>query len=186
MTSNDVDSEDADEELVDDAECVLCARRGRMQRARCCGALMCSNAELYEPMSYSRGFCRRSHTRYTMCGFHHEQKHSKTHGWATCDTCVHGVVCPTGAHRANAVWRSTNGFNSAPPPPPRFLGDYAAVCDECKRPFLPDDGFSQNLRKDTVTCRRCAPYVPRFNVVTVGATGADLACRIARKLRADE
>ncbi len=40
-------------------------------------------------MSYSRDFCERSHTRYTLCGNHGVESYcDRTKDWRECEGCV--------------------------------------------------------------------------------------------------
>jgi hypothetical protein len=43
-----------------------------MTRTRCCHRVVCDSERQYQLLSFSRDFCPRNHTKYTLCGNHHK------------------------------------------------------------------------------------------------------------------
>ena len=69
----------------DAPRCGLCGKRGRLVRTECCGQWICDDEDKYVLFSYARNSCHRNHRRYTLCGFHHVERHSGD--WQTCPKC---------------------------------------------------------------------------------------------------
>ena len=71
--------------------CGLCGnRKGPFIRTECCNRLVCDDEGSYRMMSYSRIHCHRNHMRYSLCAYHHSEKHRGR--WQKCAKCkeLHG------------------------------------------------------------------------------------------------
>ena len=135
-----------------DDVCGICGSKSNLERTPCCGNWICNNEEEYVMFSYSRQYCNRSHRRYTMCGYHHNEGHDGD-DWRTCEECKTGMM-DDGARS----WYSTNGYNFTP----GFFSAYpkgsmiTAECGQCKgRMATGFEGHSYNPGVGTV-CMRCA------------------------------
>lgn len=56
--------------------CGLCGATGRLTRTECCGNWICDDEDQYQLFFYARNSCFRNHRRYTLCGYHHAERHS--------------------------------------------------------------------------------------------------------------
>ena len=75
-----------------DDRCNICGAKEDLVKTECCGITLCDTEyKSYQMGSYSREFCRRSHTRYTMCAFHKSARHEEDYGcvedWRNCGEC---------------------------------------------------------------------------------------------------
>ncbi len=65
--------------------CGLCGKRGKLTRTECCGNWICDDEDKYVLFSFARNSCHRNHRRYTLCGFHHTERHEGR--WQDCAVC---------------------------------------------------------------------------------------------------
>lgn len=65
--------------------CTACGRRGEVKPSECCGLLFCAGGSPFSPYASPLAHCERSHSRYTVCGYHHGQGHAGP--WANCEVC---------------------------------------------------------------------------------------------------
>jgi len=65
--------------------CGLCARTGNLTKTECCDQWICDDEDNYVLFSYARNSCSRNHTRYTLCGFHSNERHRGA--WQDCNKC---------------------------------------------------------------------------------------------------
>jgi len=134
--------------------CFICGAGGsevKLGRTDCCNLPVCDNEEEYQMFSYSRDFCKRSHSRYTSCGFHHNNRHAGD--WRECTKCDDELPQDTSGVRS---WYSTNGFNVTPALE-RCLtqGSYLTKpCSGCKGRIMPGhDG--EIFAYGKTYCARC-------------------------------
>jgi hypothetical protein len=83
--------------------CELCGRRKTpLVRTDCCGRMVCDDWAQRD-LGMRRSRCRRSHERYTLCGFHHAERH-RGH-WKSCRACGKSFEVEM------YVWYGTNRHN---------------------------------------------------------------------------
>jgi len=118
--------------------------------------------------SYSRDFCMRSHRRYTMCGFHYNERHRGL-DWRQCPACKD-------MNKSDPSY-SENGYNVTPrldrpkgecmcvrarggaqqltacARAPRYSTVKCAKCPN--RIYTAQEGYS-NSAQGGITCTRCS------------------------------
>lgn len=116
--------------------CGLCGKTKKpRQKTECCGNWICGDESDYIMFSYARNICVRNHRRFTLCGYHHTEKHSGD--WKTCKKCRADFEHELEMY----VWYGTNEYNFEKlPDPPAFKPTFCAKCG--KRIILPDGGYS--------------------------------------------
>jgi hypothetical protein len=117
----------------------------------CCNASVCDNEEEYVMFSYSRDLCKRSHSRYTSCGFHHTEGHEGD--WRVCSKC------PNSGEGGNSrSWYATNGFNVTPVLEADIpQGSHITKpCDGCKRRITPGHDGETCHPDGRNTCTSCS------------------------------
>jgi hypothetical protein len=87
----------------DASRCRLCGKRGRLIRTECCGQWICDDEHKYVLFSYARNSCHRNHRRYTLCAYHHNERHAGT--WQACPKCRADFLTEI------YVWYGTNEYN---------------------------------------------------------------------------
>jgi len=125
--------------------CGLCGKsRKPRERTDCCGNWVCGNESDYVMFSYARNICSRNHRRFTLCGYHHTEKHKGD--WKTCKKCRVAFELEM------YVWYGTNEYNFEKlPNPPAFEPTYCSKCG--RRIILPDGGYSELC--DVYRCDDC-------------------------------
>ncbi len=66
-------------------KCGLCGKTKEVTKTDCCNQWICNDSNKYVMFSYARNSCYRNHSRFTLCGFHHNENHQGD--WKTCDMC---------------------------------------------------------------------------------------------------
>jgi hypothetical protein len=66
--------------------CGLCGKTKNLIKTDCCGNWICDDEHNYVMFSYARNSCQRNHDRYTLCSYHHHEKHEGD--WKTCKECL--------------------------------------------------------------------------------------------------
>jgi hypothetical protein len=66
-------------------KCGLCGKTTKLTKTECCNQWICDDEDQYVIFSFTRNSCYRNHRRYTLCGYHHTEKHSGD--WKTCSEC---------------------------------------------------------------------------------------------------
>ena len=127
-----------------DRKCGLCGKAGRLTTTECCGQVICDDEHTYKLFTYARNSCSRNHRRYTICGFHHAERHGGP--WAECTTCPSEI--PTEMY----VHYGTNEYNFVRlENPPTFD---PTRCSRCNNVIdLSAGGYSR--RGDALSCYRC-------------------------------
>src|ERR687887_2347938 len=65
--------------------CGLCGETVNLTKTDCCGQWICDDEDQYLMFSYARNSCSRNHWRYTLCGYHYNERHNGD--WRECDEC---------------------------------------------------------------------------------------------------
>lgn len=127
--------------------CGLCGKSKKPRyKTECCGNWICGDESEYVMFSYSRDICSRNHRRFTLCGFHHTEKHKGD--WKTCKKCREDFKHELEMY----VWYGTNEYNFEKlENPPKFTRTHCAGCDKIIR--LPDGGYSS--LKGIYVCDEC-------------------------------
>ncbi len=83
--------------------CGLCGKKTNLIQTDCCGNWICNDTHKYRPFSYARNSCFRNHDRYTLCSYHHTEKHAGN--WKDCAECRQSFQTEI------YVWYGTNEYN---------------------------------------------------------------------------
>ncbi|OGP46792.1 MAG: hypothetical protein A3K30_07015 [Deltaproteobacteria bacterium RBG_13_51_10] len=125
--------------------CGLCGKTGKLTNTDCCGNWICDDEHRYVLFSYARNSCDRNHRRYTLCGYHHVEKHDGD--WKECSECRESFG------NEMYVWYGTNGYNFEKlPNPPSFAPTKCSKCGIVIK--LGTDSFTQS--GDEYWCKICA------------------------------
>lgn len=158
-TYDDGDNDEDDPSIDRTDTCKLCSKGWsdvNLRRTNCCKQVVCNNDDEYQMFSYSRKFCNRSHDRYTLCGYHGNERECKNYrDWRLCNECV---KCDDPIRVADKLWRGLNAYNIYPmlskDVPRHSLCD---TCSKCKKKFISGVEGSTHSR-DGVSCPRCNPH----------------------------
>ena len=124
--------------------CGLCGKTTRLTKTECCGQWICDDENQYVLFSYARNSCIRNHRRYTLCGYHYNERHSGK--WQDCLKCRKSFVTEM------YVYYGTNEHNFEKlPNPPAYNPTLCARCQEVIR--LGEDGYSINGKE--YLCEDC-------------------------------
>ena len=130
------------------SKCALCGKAGVLIKTPCCNQWVCIDANPYiVPRSLRGKDCYKKHGQYTLCSFHHGEKHSGK--WQDCPKCRRSFETEMYAYFG------TNKYNFeklANPP------DYEpARCSKCNAIIiLSQDEYSE--KGDKKFCARCADF----------------------------
>ena len=116
--------------------CGLCGKKRKpLEKTECCNNWVCGNEGDYVLFSYSRNICTRNHRRFTLCGYHHTERHEGD--WKTCNECFESFKHELEMY----VWYGTNEYNFEKlEHPPKFK---PTLCAKCKKVIvLSEGGFS--------------------------------------------
>jgi tRNA U38,U39,U40 pseudouridine synthase TruA len=121
--------------------CGLCGKaKQHLTKADCCGNWVCYNPEDF----YARGRCLGRHMRYTLCNYHHVERHRGS--WKECKRCRKAFDTEI------YVWYGTNKHNFEKlEDPPSFEPTFCATCGT--RINLGTDGHS--VFGDDTSCDEC-------------------------------
>jgi hypothetical protein len=140
--------------------CGLCGKTGKLTRTPCCGNWICDDAHTYVMFSYARNSCFRNHTRFTLCGFHHNEHHEGR--WQDCPKCREAFPLEM------FVYYATNEYNFEKlPNPPAFEPTFCHGCGVIIR--LGTDGYS--VRGKDYFCDACTAK-------TMGETSGDTHAKL--------
>lgn len=125
--------------------CGLCGKVRKLVKTKCCNQWICDDADKYVMFSYARNSCYRNHHRFTLCGFHHMEKHEGA--WQSCP------VCRQGFEAEMVVYYGTNEYNFEKlPNPPSYEPTHCSKCHAIIR--LGEGGYSVLGRR--YTCMQCS------------------------------
>ncbi|GAB4823360.1 hypothetical protein N2152v2_010406 [Parachlorella kessleri] len=120
--------------------CGLCGnRKGPFTRTPCCKKVICDDENTYQMFTYARNSCKRNHDRYTLCSYHHGERHGGH--WKDCEKCKKNFhpfdYYQMGTNRPDEPSKSNfddDVLDGPPPPKPR--------CATCKCEI--DTGMEQH------------------------------------------
>jgi len=124
--------------------CGLCGKRGRLAKTECCDQWICDDEDNYVLFSYARNSCSRNHRRYTLCGYHFNERHKGR--WQDCKKCRKDIGAEMYAHYG------TNEYNFEKlADPPSFE---PTRCSKCNRIIkLSEEGYS--ISSNGYACSDC-------------------------------
>lgn len=125
--------------------CGLCGAAGDMMKTPCCGHWICDDEDQYVIFTYARNSCARNHRRYTLCAYHHNERH--VGDWKKCEQCRHSFETEM------YVYYGTNEYNFEKlENPPKFK---PTLCTRCKAVIsLGEDGYTI-MPKEGYVCEVC-------------------------------
>lgn len=125
--------------------CGLCGKTKNLTKTECCGNWICEDEHNYVIFSYARNSCSRNHRRYTLCGYHFNERHEGD--WKDCPKCRDEFETEM------YVYYGTNEYSFEKlPNPPAYE---PTKCVDCGRVIvLGTDGYT--TRGDEIWCERCA------------------------------
>jgi len=133
------------------SRCGLCGKTTNLTKTECCGNWICDDEDQYVLFSYDTNSCHRNHRRYTLCGYHHTERHAGD--WKDCPQCKEDIETEM------YVYYGTNEYNfekleNPPDYEPTKCSKCGAVivlseggystkgteywCEECTNADLPD------------------------------------------------
>ncbi len=122
----------------------MCGKRGKLVRTECCGQWICDDEQNYVLFSYARNSCHRNHRRMTLCGYHHDARH--TGRWQDCAKCRADFATEM------YVWYGTNEYNFEKlADPPSYEPTLCANCGAVIQ--LSAGGYAQGPKG--FLCGRC-------------------------------
>jgi len=125
-------------------QCGLCGKTKNLIKTDCCGNWICNDERKYIMFSYARNSCYRNHSRFTLCGYHHTEKHPGH--WKDCKFCKGSFMTEM------YVWYGTNKYNFEKlKNPPVYEPTHCTVCG--KVIVLGEDGYAQ--LGDKFWCEDC-------------------------------
>ena len=135
------------DENGEEKKCFICGATKNLVRTECCGKWICDDEDKYVLFSYARNSCHRNHRRFTLCAYHHEEKHKGD--WKTCP------ICRKMAEPEMVAWYGTNEYNwEKMPDPPKFE---PTKCHKCGKVInLAMGGYSSG--PDGYTCEECFDF----------------------------
>ncbi|MBE0432431.1 hypothetical protein IBX73_03065 [candidate division WOR-3 bacterium] len=124
--------------------CRLCGKTKNLTKTECCGNWICDDDDKYVLFSYAQNSCHRNHRRYTLCGYHHAEKHSGT--WQDCPICRDSIETEM------YVWYGTNEFNFEKlENPPEYE---PTKCSKCGTIIILSEG-GYSLSGEDYFCDKC-------------------------------
>ena len=124
--------------------CGLCGKRGSLTQTECCQQWICDDAHTYEMFSYVRNSCYVNHSRFTLCGFHYNERHRGD--WKTCKQCRSAFETEI------FVYYGANDYNfERLDNPPAYEPTRCSVCT--KRIRLAQESYS--VRGGQYVCGTC-------------------------------
>jgi hypothetical protein len=124
--------------------CGLCGKTRKLTKTECCDNWICDDSHKYVLFSYARNSCYRNHDHYTLCAYHHTEKHAGD--WKECAKCSKSFETEI------YVWYGTNEYNFEKlPNPPSYEPTKCAQCGTVI--VLSEDEHS--VRGDDYFCGDC-------------------------------
>ena len=119
-------------------KCGLCGKTKNLTKTDCCANWICDDEHKYVLFSYARNSCRRNHGHYTLCAYHHTEKHNGN--WKEC------AKCRSSFETEIYVWYGTNEYNFEKlPNPPTYE---PTKCSQCGAIIiLSDDEYSRLVKE---------------------------------------
>ena len=132
---------------IDKSRCGLCGRRGKLMKTDCCGNWICDDEDKYKIFSYTRNSCHRNHRRFTLCAYHHNERHKGD--WKFCKECQQDF------HPEIYDWYGSNEYNFDKLD--ELLPFVPIRCGKCQGMiFQSQEGYAA-LPDGTYRCDRCSP-----------------------------
>lgn len=129
----------------DKPRCGLCGKTKKLIKTECCGQWICDDEEKYVLFSYARNSCSRNHRHYSLCAYHHAEKHGGD--WKSCP------ICRDSFQTEMYVWHGTNEYNFEKlPNPPSYEPTKCSRCGALIK--LSTDGYS--VKGDEWLCEKCS------------------------------
>ena len=126
------------------ALCGLCGKKGKLTKTECCDNWICDDEAKYVLFSYTRNSCHRNHRRFTLCGYHHAERHSGH--WKDCSKCKEAFETEI------YVYYATNEYNFQKlENPPAYE---PTKCDKCGTIIVLSNG-GYSIRGDKYWCGKC-------------------------------
>lgn len=130
---------------ADGPRCGLCGKMKNLTKTECCGNWICDDEDQYKLFSYARNSCSRNHSRYTLCGYHHAEKHEKK--WQDCEECRESFETEM------YVWYGTNEYNFEKLlNPPSYEPTHCSKCGIIIK--LGTEGYTES--GDEYWCEKCS------------------------------
>ena len=125
--------------------CGLCGKTARLTKTECCDNWICDDEDQYVLFSYARNSCHRNHSRFTLCGFHHEEGHPGH--WKDCAQCREEIETEM------YVYYGTNEYNfETLENPPKYEPTRCSRCNAII--VLSEEGYS--MRGEEYFCGKCS------------------------------
>ena len=114
--------------------CGLCGKTRNLTKTACCHNWICNDEHKYVIFSFARNSCQRNHDHYTLCAYHHHEKHNGD--WRECGECKNSFETEI------YVWYGTNEYNFEKlTNPPAYEPTKCALCGNIIS--LGEDGYSR-------------------------------------------
>lgn len=153
-------------------QCGLCGKSEKLTQTECCGQWICDDEDQYVLFSFARNSCSRNHRRYTLCGFHHSERHEGN--WKAC------ALCRDGFEAEMYVYYGTNEYNfeklqNTPSYEP-------TRCAKCRTVIsLGEDGYS--MKAGQYFCVNCpSPLSRKVSQALARAFSREQKKRMGRRL----
>lgn len=131
-------------------QCGLCGKTRKLYKTDCCDNWICDDEDKYVLFSYARNSCSRNHRRFTLCSYHHIEKHRGN--WQACEKCKRGFETEM------YVWYGTNEYNFTKlENPPAFKPTH---CKRCNVIISLSEDAHASIPNEGYVCERCEP-MPR-------------------------
>jgi len=129
----------------DKPKCGLCGKTKKLIKTECCSQWICDDEDKYAVFSYARNSCSRNHRCFSLCAFHHAEKH--TGDWKDCRECRNSFQTEM------YVWYGTNEYNFEKlPNPPSYEPTKCSRCGTVIK--LGTDGYS--TKGNECLCEKCS------------------------------
>ena len=90
--------------VEEEPRCMLCGKTKKLTKTDCCDQWICDHADQYVLFSFAKNSCYRNHDHYTLCSYHHQNKHDGD--WKECSMCRDDFD-----KTELYVWYGTNEYN---------------------------------------------------------------------------
>jgi hypothetical protein len=122
---------------ADQPRCGLCGKTDRLTKTECCDQWICDDEQDYVLFSYAHNSCYRNHSRYTLCAYHFNERHSGD--WQTCAECRKEFRDTLEMY----VYYGTNEYNFEKlKKPPKYKPTHCSRCGAVI--VLSEGGYSQS------------------------------------------